>query len=59
MKIGLEMAMKNEMITMNNNNNIDKKTYFRITIRSSADDGTLNKKKNTMRVEKKQYVSPS
>ena len=56
MKIGLEMAMKNEMITMNNNNNIDKKTYFRITIRSSADDGTLNKKKNTMRVEKKQCL---
>ena len=33
MEIGLEMAMKNEMITMNNNNNIDKKTYFRKTIR--------------------------
>lgn len=28
MKIGLEMAMKNEMITMNNNNNIDKKNIL-------------------------------
>ena len=28
MKIGLEMAMKNEVITMNNNNNIDKKNIL-------------------------------
>lgn len=28
MEIGLEMAMKNEMITMNNNNNIDKKNIL-------------------------------